>query len=265
MIAASHERERAVDRPQRETVVVAAEYALSGDLRFLSHHDEVRMLGRALVRADWPLAYSQGFNPQPRIALPLPRAVGVASRCQCAIITIEDAATAAERLYESLAATFPAGAELLRVIFGLPSRKLHARAVEYAVTLPTPPARADVQRLLASDGIIVDRGYGPHRSTRRVNIRPHIESLHVTGSLLRMRLTFDEQRTTRPEEILAALKLPVKRVAPLIERTRVEWDLDLTACRRWPPTTERNTIGQEENHQEDDGQEGRSHQENHDA
>lgn len=46
-----------------------------GELRFISHLDWLRMLQRAIVRADIPMAYSQGFNPTPKIsfgpALPL--------------------------------------------------------------------------------------------------------------------------------------------------------------------------------------------------
>jgi hypothetical protein len=36
---------------------VAFEYALSGDLAYLSHRDELRMLRRALVRADGRCAF----------------------------------------------------------------------------------------------------------------------------------------------------------------------------------------------------------------
>lgn len=46
-----------------------------GELRFISHLDWLRMLHRAIFRAQIPIAYSQGFNPTPRIsfgpALPL--------------------------------------------------------------------------------------------------------------------------------------------------------------------------------------------------
>ncbi len=63
----------------------ALEFALAGDLRFLAHHDELRLLTRALVRAGWPLAYSQGFNPRPRLVLPLPRGNWRSSSCpRCA-------------------------------------------------------------------------------------------------------------------------------------------------------------------------------------
>ncbi len=46
-------------------------------LAFLSHLDLVRLFIRALRRAHLPLAYSQGFNPHPRLALALPLPLGV--------------------------------------------------------------------------------------------------------------------------------------------------------------------------------------------
>ncbi len=46
-----------------------------GDLRFISHLDWLRMLHRAIFRAKLPIAYTQGFNPTPKLsfgpALPL--------------------------------------------------------------------------------------------------------------------------------------------------------------------------------------------------
>jgi radical SAM-linked protein len=45
-----------------------------GKLRFLSHLDWLRMLYRAVAQSGLPLAYTQGFNPKPKISVgaPLP-------------------------------------------------------------------------------------------------------------------------------------------------------------------------------------------------
>ncbi len=53
------------------------EYQKVGALRYLSHLEVMRALARALRRARLPLAYSQGFNPQPRLSLAQALAVGV--------------------------------------------------------------------------------------------------------------------------------------------------------------------------------------------
>ena len=45
-------------------------------VKFVSHLDIMRLWQRALIRAGMPLAYSEGFNPRPRLSLAAPLAVG---------------------------------------------------------------------------------------------------------------------------------------------------------------------------------------------
>ncbi len=56
---------------------VRFEFRKVGELRFLSHLELMRALQRALRRAGIPLAFTQGFNPQPRLSLAQALAVGV--------------------------------------------------------------------------------------------------------------------------------------------------------------------------------------------
>jgi radical SAM-linked protein len=60
-----------VDIPQakKEPVCkVRIQIQKKGDLRFISHLDWLRMMYRAVSRSKLPVAYSQGFNPKPKIA-----------------------------------------------------------------------------------------------------------------------------------------------------------------------------------------------------
>ncbi len=43
-------------------------YEKGGEIRFISHLDHIRVLERAIRRADLPIAYSQGFNPRMKIS-----------------------------------------------------------------------------------------------------------------------------------------------------------------------------------------------------
>ncbi len=52
-------------------------YAKGGDARFVGHLDEARFWERVCRRAGLPLAYSQAFNPQPRIHFAAALPVGV--------------------------------------------------------------------------------------------------------------------------------------------------------------------------------------------
>jgi radical SAM-linked protein len=227
---------------------VAVELAIEGDLRYLSHHDELRMLARALVRARWPLAYSQGYNPLPRIVLPLPRNVGTATTCQWALIDL-CAPRDPRGLYETLAAALPAGCNLRRVVAPAPRAIPHPRAVSYRVELSSAEAgqiRRWIQALLASGDVTLTRHYGPNKPDRRVNIRPYIEDIVWDGGCLHMRLAHVQQRSARPVEILTALGLATGEYNHGIRRTEVEWDVELTGPTQWPAAPERNEFGQEE-------------------
>ena len=61
----------------KKTLVV--KFRISGSLSYLSHRETMTMFDRALVRAQVKLKYSEGFNPRPKLSLPLPRSVGIAS------------------------------------------------------------------------------------------------------------------------------------------------------------------------------------------
>lgn len=52
-------------------------YSKGEAIQFISHQDEFRMWERALRRADLPLVYKQGFNPQPMIQFAAPLGVGM--------------------------------------------------------------------------------------------------------------------------------------------------------------------------------------------
>ena len=51
-------------------------YTQTGRAIWISHLDMMRMLQRAMNRADIPIRYSEGFNPHAQISILLPLSVG---------------------------------------------------------------------------------------------------------------------------------------------------------------------------------------------
>ena len=98
-------------------VLVLVKFGISGNLRFLSHAETVSVFQRACVRAGIKLRYSRGFNPRPKLSLPLPRPVGVVSDDDLLCLCIETSASSfdAEGLKAELSSQLPAGCELLSV------------------------------------------------------------------------------------------------------------------------------------------------------
>ncbi len=58
---------------------VICKYTKTGDLKFISHLDILRLMQRAILRAKLPAKYSEGFNPHIKIAFGFPLSLGVES------------------------------------------------------------------------------------------------------------------------------------------------------------------------------------------
>ncbi|MDR2494474.1 MAG: TIGR03936 family radical SAM-associated protein [Spirochaetaceae bacterium] len=61
-------------------------FAKTGSALFHSHLTALEVFAMAFRRAGIPAAYSQGFNPLPRLEIPAPLGVGVAGECEIACI-----------------------------------------------------------------------------------------------------------------------------------------------------------------------------------
>ena len=57
-------------------------FAKTGRLKYISHLDINRAMGRAFKRADIPMWYTEGFNPHPYMNFSLPLSLGVESLCE---------------------------------------------------------------------------------------------------------------------------------------------------------------------------------------
>lgn len=250
MIAAADGRECGAGPPAAR-FRAAIEYALTGDLRFLSHHDEQRMLTRALRRAAWPLAYSHGFNPHPRLTLPLPRTVGTASLCQLALVEL-DRDVRPRELFDSLSRVLPKGVELRGVIAPAARGTPHAVQIRYELRLDPADidrALAGIAQALAARQIFVTRTYGPGKPPRPVEIRAFLTSLNVDGAVLRMHVACSGQASARPNEIVSALGLPGEVYDHRVQRVGVTWDMELAAPEGAPrPAPERTELGTQEDH-----------------
>ena len=54
----------------------------TGNARYISHLDLMRLFQRAFKRAGLPLKHTQGFNPRPSVSIALPLSLGVESLCE---------------------------------------------------------------------------------------------------------------------------------------------------------------------------------------
>lgn len=205
---------------------MAIRFAVEGDLRFISHHDSLRLFERALVRAAVPLRYSEGFNPRPRLSLALPRPVGVASRDELLVIELTeplDPSAALTRLTPQM----PTGVTLLgSEILDDRDRRLPSEAC-YAVRFE--PSERDrvashATAFLAAPHVIVARDTpGADSRGKSVDIRPFILSIEVDEGETRWRQTVSQAGTARVPEVLDVLGLPSREYLHRVRREKVAY------------------------------------------
>lgn len=193
-------------------------FAITGNLRFLSHLDLLKLMERALRRARIPIAFSHGFNPHPKMAFATAKAVGLAGLSEYFDVELDQEMAPLEfqrRLQENC----PAGIEIKEVKEispGEPSLMSVVNCASYRVKvrvknkLDAKELEQKIDRIFSRKEIIVQR-ISPKRK-REYDIRPGIFSLtyHFCTPqevLLEMDLKIGSEGSVKPGEVVEALSL----------------------------------------------------------
>ncbi len=121
-------------------------------VKYVGHLDMHRAWERAIRRAQLPLAYTQGFNPQPRMQFAAALAVGFTGQAEVADIFLNDELPVPEflrRLSEALPPGIrPTAAE--PVSRDLPSLQSQVTGAHYTVEVESGAVHGPAQRLARS-------------------------------------------------------------------------------------------------------------------
>ena len=205
-------------------------FAKVGPLRYTGHLDLHRLWERAARRAELPLAYSQGFHPQPKLAIASALPLGFSSRCEVLDMRLEHMIPL-EGLREKLQQTLPTGIQVTNVESvdeKLPALQTLVASAEYQVTLTdsSPSPRVDGAELKRRiDSVMATESIIRERRGRTYDLRPLIEMLQLEpdGKIF-MRLAAREGATGRPEEVLDVLGIHFDETR--IERTQLLFKSD---------------------------------------
>jgi radical SAM-linked protein len=187
---------------------VRIRFSKLGKIRFTSHRDVARMWERALRRAAVPVAYTEGFNPHPKLSFGLALSTGHESLGEYLDVDIAGAAAPVdlEGLPARLDPCLPVGldVQVAAVIEpGTPSLQQAVTSCTWRIEVPGVSDIADrVVRCLAADTLVVTRERKGHKVTD--DLRPAILSLEVEDGVLYTELA-TQPRGVRPSELIALL------------------------------------------------------------
>ncbi len=204
-------------------------FSKQGALRYIGHLDLHKVWERSLRRGRLPLAYSQGFHPQPKIQLAAALPLGFASRAEVLDLWLTEDLDPAG-LPAALQEVMPPGLIILgveQVDERAPALQTQVIAAEYQVEITEAVPASELNERLAS--VMAAESLPRERRGKRYDLRPLIEELTLTPcpsasgggteAVIFMRLSAQPGATGRPEEVLAALGIPLE--AARIERTRL--------------------------------------------
>jgi len=198
------------------------------EVKFISHLDLMRLWTRALIRAGVPLAYSEGFNPHPRLSLAAPLAVGVTSEAEL-LDTFLSKWVSPHFFTAAVSHQLPAGIEILQTYPigpNQPALPAQVRYIEYRVEIETDKPPKDIESALASLLSLEhlpwqhQRDTGPHNYDLRALIDDlWLIDFHHPYCTVGMKLRCDNSGSGRPEQVAAALHFTQR--PRLIHRTRL--------------------------------------------
>lgn len=200
-------------------------FAKLGALRYTGHLDLHKLWERAARRAELPLAYSQGFHPQPKMNIAAALPLGFSSRCEVLDMRLEHEIPL-EGLREKLQGTLPTGirvASVESIDERAPTLQTQVVSAEYEVSLPetgfpqgdviASEVKRKIETALATASIVRTR------REKEYDLRPLIEELDLIDGKIFMKLAAREGATGRPEEVLDVLGIAFEDTR--IERTRL--------------------------------------------
>lgn len=198
-------------------------FSKTGPLRYIGHLDLFSLWERAIRRAGLPLAYSQGFHPQPKMQLAAALPLGFSSRCEVLDIRLQEEIPL-PGLLERLQAVLPEGIRPLSLEQAeerAAPLQTRVQQAEYEISLPAEETPSDLEAHLRA--LLAAPSLPRIRRGKPYDLRPLIDSLHLLKASspprLFLRLSARESATGRPEEVLAALEIPFEIAQ--IERTRL--------------------------------------------
>lgn len=184
-------------------------------MRYISHLDLLRTFERSARRARLPLAFTEGFNPHPRINFAAPLPVGVEGRDEYLDLELETSMQPS-LLVEKLNAGLPAGLEVLEAaetdekgpsLMSLVDTATYLAEGRLPSTMNQRELVTKLEKFMEQAEIEVQKK--TKKGIKIKNIRPGI--IELSGELdgdniiLSMTLKTGSRENVRPEEVLSTL------------------------------------------------------------
>lgn len=181
----------------------------TGKMRFLSHHDLMRLFARAIRRSGIPIRMTEGYNPHPILSFPTALALGIESFDEVMEMELSSW-VAPNQLREKLGAQLPEGIGIRSVQAFLRKDRSFVNFMEYEVDAPgqTDGIGDRIEAFLAKKDHTITRPLG--NRSKDVDIRPYVLAVGSEKDRVFLRIEVTDTGSARPEEALKAVGIEMR-------------------------------------------------------
>ncbi|MBQ6810033.1 MAG: DUF2344 domain-containing protein [Firmicutes bacterium] len=183
-------------------------YEVKGTLAFLSHLEVMRLWQRAMLRCHLPIAWTQGFNPRPKLSLGPARNVGVEGLSEYLDAEFSEDVKC-DTLIASLNEILPQGVKVLKAREISPGTKMLEALINEAVYKVTflngmpEDAASKVKDLLNAEQCLYVR-QSP-KGEKEIDLRSYILGIEILNDDLILSVKTGTKGSLRVAELLTVL------------------------------------------------------------
>lgn len=204
-------------------------FGVFGGLRFLSHMETYKLFQRAFIRCGLNLAFSEGFNPRPKMSLVLPRPVGVCSDDELLTAELKGHYPQDTGMVKKIGSVLVKGCEIKSAEICEGKAAFAADNAVYRLILNKETGLKVSQRIndlveLKKHGepFLIERSTEKVRQ-KKIDLFTFIEKMEMNGNIADITVNICNDGSVRIEEIFEMLEIKVFDLCEPVLRTAVGW------------------------------------------
>lgn len=200
-------------------IKIRGKFIKDKDMRFIGHLDLMRVFQRAFRRADVPVKYTEGFNPQPKLALATALPLGVTSQGEYLDVELEKKIDLDEFI-RSMNEILPNSIKILKVKYTNDNKSTmslirwssYIVGIGFLEELTKEEFEKYLEDFFSNKEILITKTSKKRGKTkeREVNIRDLIKDISIldfnnNGVILKMMLKTGSSGNLKPIDVIGAL------------------------------------------------------------
>ncbi len=205
-------------------------FEVSGLLRYLSHLELHRVFQRCLARAGIDVAYTQGYNPRPKMSLLMPKSVDLEVKADVLSLQLHLDEPAEPETIKTLIyrinRQMPHGGCIHRYHLSDSKEKLYAVGATYFVPVEHNNLNSrlsqTIDHIMNQSALFIERKKPNRSKIQKININDFLVSIEMAENGVYWRVGHYQKGTIRVDEVLEVLGLGKNMLCGPISRNGVE-------------------------------------------